>query len=112
MGRVWGKRNKRKAWPVICEALSVLAPFPQAAFFLTSVPPQHKLFENKWKRLQCRLALVVWYLTGFFSFSEIPFSDQKDPFNRSPLTMEMVQPDQELKEKIETWLKEWHQKSV
>ena len=67
MGRVWGKRNKRKAWPVICEALSVLAPFPQAAFFLTSVP-QHKLFEIKRKRLQCRLALVVWYLTGFFFF--------------------------------------------
>lgn len=31
-------------------------------------------------------------------------SDQKDPFNRSPLTLEMVQPHTELKTKIQRWL--------
>ncbi|XP_020626137.1 ubiquitin conjugation factor E4 A-like [Orbicella faveolata] len=31
-------------------------------------------------------------------------SDQKDPFNRSPLTLEMVQPHTELKTKIQQWL--------
>ena len=32
-------------------------------------------------------------------------SDPKDPFNRKPLTVEMLQPDEELKGKIEAWLK-------
>lgn len=31
-------------------------------------------------------------------------SDQKDPFNRSHLTLEMVQPHTELKTKIQQWL--------
>lgn len=31
-------------------------------------------------------------------------SDQKDPFNRSPLTLEMVQLHNELKTKIQQWL--------
>ena len=33
-------------------------------------------------------------------------SDQKDPFNRCPLTLEMVQKDVELKERIQQWLAE------
>lgn len=33
-------------------------------------------------------------------------SDQTDPFNRTPLSMEMVQPDDKLKTKIESWLKQ------
>ncbi|XP_076329978.1 ubiquitin conjugation factor E4 A-like [Tachypleus tridentatus] len=32
-------------------------------------------------------------------------SDQSDPFNRRPLSMDMVTPDTELKQKIEEWLK-------
>jgi len=31
-------------------------------------------------------------------------SDQFDPFNRQPLTMDMVQPATELKQQIDTWL--------
>lgn len=33
-------------------------------------------------------------------------SDQTDPFNREPLTMDLVQTDTELKEKIESWIRE------
>lgn len=33
-------------------------------------------------------------------------SDQSDPFNRSPLTMDQVKPDEELKAKIEEWIRE------
>merc|ERR1739846_87034 len=31
-------------------------------------------------------------------------SDQSDPFNRAPLTMDMVIPQQELKEKVLQWV--------
>lgn len=34
------------------------------------------------------------------------FSDQTDPFNRSPLTMDQIRPNTELKEKIQQWLAE------
>lgn len=40
-----------------------------------------------------------------FSFSFCP-SDQTDPFNRSPLTMDQIRPNTELKEKIQQWLAE------
>lgn len=40
-----------------------------------------------------------------FSFSLCP-SDQTDPFNRSPLTMDQIRPNTELKEKIQRWLAE------
>lgn len=33
-------------------------------------------------------------------------SDQTDPFNRAPLTMDQVQPDEELKAKIQAWIAE------
>ncbi|XP_035212964.1 ubiquitin conjugation factor E4 A-like [Stegodyphus dumicola] len=33
-------------------------------------------------------------------------SDQTDPFNRSPLTMDMVIPDEEMKNKMDKWFKE------
>lgn len=33
-------------------------------------------------------------------------SDQTDPFNREPLTMDQVKTDAELKEKIESWVRE------
>lgn len=33
-------------------------------------------------------------------------SDQSDPFNRSPLTMDQVQTDAELKEKVQQWMRE------
>merc|ERR1712127_459589 len=31
-------------------------------------------------------------------------SDQSDPFNRAPLTMDQVEPDTELKAKVEEWV--------
>jgi len=33
-------------------------------------------------------------------------SDQTDPFNRSPLTMEQIKPNDELKRKIQAWIAE------
>lgn len=33
-------------------------------------------------------------------------SDQTDPFNRSPLTMDQVKPNTELKEEIEKWIEQ------
>eukprot|EP00069_Balaena_mysticetus_P022035 bmy_03272T0 len=37
-------------------------------------------------------------------------SDQTDPFNRSPLTMDQIRPNTELKEKIQRWLAERKQR--
>ena len=31
-------------------------------------------------------------------------SDQSDPFNRAPLTMDMVQSQQELKQRVQQWV--------
>ena len=39
-------------------------------------------------------------------------SDQSDPFNRSPLTMEDVLPDNHLREKIQQWLAEMKKKKA
>ena len=32
-------------------------------------------------------------------------SDQSDPFNRAPLTMDMVEPDLKLKDRVDNWIK-------
>lgn len=37
-------------------------------------------------------------------------SDQTDPFNRSPLSMDQVKSNTELKERIEAWIAEQKQK--
>ena len=37
-------------------------------------------------------------------------SDQFDPFNRAPLTMDMVIPQPELRDRIKTWLEDWKKK--
>jgi hypothetical protein len=39
------------------------------------------------------------------------YSDQFDPFNRQPLTMDMVKPAVELKQQIDAWLAENKRKS-
>lgn len=31
-------------------------------------------------------------------------SDQSDPFNRQPLTMEMLEPDEQLAEEVKSWV--------
>jgi len=41
-----------------------------------------------------------------FVFFRHLLSDQTDPFNRSPLTMDLVKPHDELREKIQAWLEE------
>ena len=33
-------------------------------------------------------------------------SDQSDPFNRAPLTMDMLEPQEELREKVRLWIEE------
>lgn len=38
-----------------------------------------------------------------------PCSDQTDPFNRSPLTMDQIRPNEELKQQIKQWLAEHKQ---
>ena len=48
------------------------------------------------------MSLRVFHVLQFFVF----YSDQKDPFNRSPLTLSMVQKHAELKERIQQWLAE------
>jgi len=37
-------------------------------------------------------------------------SDQFDPFNRQPLTMDMLEPATELKQQIDTWLADHRQR--
>ncbi|XP_032664874.1 ubiquitin conjugation factor E4 A [Odontomachus brunneus] len=39
-------------------------------------------------------------------------SDQTDPFNRSPLTMDMVKPDVELQQKIQEWISQKKQEKI
>lgn len=39
-------------------------------------------------------------------------SDQTDPFNRSPLTMDQIRPNEELKQQIVQWLAEHKQGGV
>ncbi|MBN3315901.1 UBE4A factor, partial [Atractosteus spatula] len=39
-------------------------------------------------------------------------SDQTDPFNRSPLTMDQIRPNEELKERIRQWLEERKQERL
>lgn len=53
-------------------------------------------------------SIVLLQTTGLTSvlYSRHLLSDQTDPFNRSPLTMDMIQPNVDLKCKIEEWIKE------
>ena len=56
-------------------------------------------------KLQLFFPHVLLY---FLCFS----SDQFDPFNREPLTMDMVIPQPQLRERIQVWLDDWKQKNV
>ena len=40
------------------------------------------------------------------------YSDQTDPFNRSPLTMDQIRPNEELKQQILQWLAKHKQESL
>jgi len=71
-------------------------------FLLCLRDPLKTIFSDKSSALKyLYYELILLLLMKYFS----PHcSDQKDPFNRSPLTLEMVQPHTELKTKIEQWL--------
>lgn len=56
-----------------------------------------------------QLSLVfIW----FRSPSHASCSDQTDPFNRSPLTMDQIRPNEELKRQILQWLDEHRQERL
>ena len=65
----------------------------------TKLPPLHLCATQR------ASGQFVSWCRNIFSF--YPFSsDQKDPFSRSPLTLEMIQKHAELKQRIEQWLAE------
>lgn len=52
------------------------------------------------------LIIAIFHKINHFRFSRHLLSDQTDPFNRSPLTMEQIKPNEELKAKIQAWIAE------
>lgn len=57
----------------------------------------------RWVKLLCDAAQQLSLV--FISFrSHASCSDQTDPFNRSPLTMDQIRPNEELKQQISQWL--------
>lgn len=54
---------------------------------------------------QSKCALCSFFLVLHSRYSHL-LSDQNDPFNRSPLTMDQVLPNEELRHKIEAWIAE------
>ena len=59
--------------------------------------------SGSFPRLLGEIKCLKFFHIVIFSFL---FSDEKDPFNRSPLKLDQVIPCQELKERIQAWLKE------
>lgn len=47
-----------------------------------------------------------------FDLYYLTCSDQTDPFNRSPLTMDQIRPNEELKQQISQWLDEHKQQRL
>jgi len=58
-----------------------------------------QIFFNLYLILQYKI-LYIFYLMYFRHL----LSDQTDPFNRSPLTMDMVKSNVELQQKIQEWI--------
>lgn len=54
-----------------------------------------------WFILAGNIGIGIWL---FLSYVHPPYSDQTDPFNRSPLTMDQIRPNEELKQQILQWL--------
>lgn len=52
-------------------------------------------------QFQQATSVSIWL---FLSHVHPPCSDQTDPFNRSPLTMDQIRPNEELKQQILQWL--------
>ena len=67
----------------------------------------------RWKYSCTGAFLKTIFLPVAFLHQQLSFtcSDQTDPFNRKPLTMDMVEANTELKERIQQWIKEKKSKS-
>lgn len=70
---------------------------PQVGYFLLSTEIPSRLYQ---------VGNICIHLTCFCALFLLcpPCSDQTDPFNRSPLTMDQIRPNEELKQKILQWL--------
>lgn len=60
------------------------------------------------RQIKSIFMIIRHYTVQRFCTCDVNFfsSDQTDPFNRSPLSLDMVTPDVELKSKIEKWIQE------
>ena len=52
------------------------------------------------------VSFISWIYLSFIVLYIFCSSDQTDPFNRQPLTMEQVVPDEELRARVEEWLRQ------
>ena len=58
------------------------------------------------------ISLFLLLLSVSLNVSLLSYSDQTDPFNRSPLTMDQIRPNEELKQQILQWLATHKQESL
>ena len=58
------------------------------------------------------ISLFLLLLSVSLNVSLLFYSDQTDPFNRSPLTMDQIRPNEELKQQILQWLATHKQESL
>lgn len=54
--------------------------------------------------------MIISIIMNLMLYFRHLLSDQTDPFNRSPLSMDQVKSNTELKERIEAWIAEQKQK--
>ena len=58
------------------------------------------------------IILILLLLSVSLNVLLLFHSDQTDPFNRSPLTMDQIRPNEELKQQILQWLAKHKQESL
>lgn len=64
------------------------------------------MFYNSAPIYSVHFTIILKIITLFDLYSRHLLSDQTDPFNRSPLSMEQIIPNTELAGEIERWIKE------
>lgn len=57
-----------------------------------------------------KFSMIISIIMNLMYYFRHLLSDQTDPFNRSPLSMDQVKSNTELKERIEAWIAEQKQK--
>lgn len=57
-----------------------------------------------------KFSMIILIIVKLILYFRHLLSDQTDPFNRSPLSMDQVKSNTELKERIEAWIAEQKQK--